>query len=276
MKSVEFFKTQSTDDTSLHGQHWPIEKPVAVMALIHGFGEHVGRYADMAAHLNAHGISVVGIDLHGHGQTSGPRGVIRDYNDFRADLAALLAQTKSLYPDAPFILYGHSMGGGVVLDHGFTPYPAIRAIIASAPLIELAEPVPAPVAMIAKLIGKIAPKAAMSQPIVGEKISTLPQEQQAYISDPLNHGRMGFRTAIGLVETGEQIAARAGEWKAPLLLFHSREDVLTRFEASETFAAAAQNVEFHPFENSAHEMHNDVTRAAVYDLMTQFILKHAT
>lgn len=271
------FKVPSAGGIELHGRDWPVTsgEPKAVLALVHGFGEHSGRYAHMAAHLNARGIAVVALDLRGHGESPGARGVVSDYDDFRADLAALLDKARALYPARPLILFGHSMGGGVVLDYGFNPADDIRAIIASAPLIGLAQPVPAPVRFIAKLIGKIRPTAAMSQPIDGTKISNLPEEQTIYMNDPLNHGRLGFRLARAMVETGEAIAARADRWETPLLLFHSRQDQLTSFEASETFAARAKNVTFRAFENVAHEMHNDTTRGEVYDLITAFTLQHA-
>ena len=272
MSDATRFSTASADGTALHGQHWVADAPVAVMALVHGFGEHCGRYAPMAEHLNANGISVVALDLHGHGQTPGPRGVISSYDDFRADLAALLAKTRALYPTQPMVLYGHSMGGGIVLDHGFDPHPDIRAIIASAPLIALPDPIPGFVRGFAKLMGRVLPSGGLPQPIVGEKVSTLPAEQALYEQDPLNHGRLGFRTAVGIVEAGEAIAAQAGDWGMPLLLLHSRADVLTSYAASEAFAAAAKRVEFHSFD-CAHEMHNDTPRAEIFARMTEFILQ---
>jgi len=158
------FTTASKDGTDLAGRHWPVDAPKAVVSLVHGFGEHCGRYAHMAAHLNASDIAVVALDLHGHGKTAGKRGVIRGYDNFRADLAALLTKTQSLYPQTPHILYGHSMGGGIVLDFGLSHSDDLP-IIASAPLIILTTPVPKPLRMIAKLMGKLNPAGAMKQPI---------------------------------------------------------------------------------------------------------------
>jgi len=270
------FTLQASDGSKRLGHLWEAPNSRAVMSLVHGFGEHSARYAGMAEYLNGRGISVVALDLKGHGRSDGKRGVIRGFDDFREDVALLLGKTRSIFPDAPHILYGHSMGGGIVLDYGFNPDADIRAIIASAPLINLAEPVPALMRMMAKLMGKLSPKGAMSQPIVGEKISTLKAEQKLYMDDPLNHGQMGFRTAVGLVENGERISAQAQNWTAPLLLLHARDDVLTDFAASEAFAAKARNVSFHAFDHVAHEMHNDVSRAKVYGLMEDFILDHAS
>ena len=112
------FETKNAaDGTVLRGHIWAAAKPKAVMNLVHGFGEHSGRYADMAANLNAKGISVVTLDLRGHGQSDGARGYCPDYNLLLEDVDALLTKTRETYPDLPQILYGHSMGGGLVLNH---------------------------------------------------------------------------------------------------------------------------------------------------------------
>ena len=266
----------SADGTKLYGYIWPCDAPRAVMSLVHGFGEHSGRYAHMAKALNAHNISVVSIDLRGHGRSDGKRGVVRNYDDYRADLTALLTKTRELYAALPHILYGHSMGGGIVLDYGYKNLSNVAAIIASAPLLKLAAPPPAILTPIVKLMKVLNPKGAIKQPIDGTKISTLKPEQRLYLEDPLNHGQCGFGTAIGMVETGENIIARAPQWDVPLLLVHSRDDVLTDFAASAAFAAQAKNTEFHAFENSAHELHNDIYRTKIYTLMTDFIGRFAS
>lgn len=266
------FTLRSADGTALFGQHWPVETPKAVMALVHGFGEHSGRYDDMATYLNIQNIAVVAVDMRGHGKSGGKRGVVKSYDDFRDDLDALLTQTRTLYPDTPLTLYGHSMGGGIVLDYGSRTADDMP-IIASAPLITLADPIPGALRAFAKFMGKIMPKGALSQPIDGTKISNLPEEQALYLNDPLNHGKMGFRLAEAMVSTGEHLQSDAKVWDRPLLLLHSKADQLTGFEGSRGFAELAKQVDFHTFDSVQHEMHNDSTRADVYKLMSDFILK---
>ena len=79
------------DDRPLQGYRWSIANPVAVMSLVHGFGEHCGRYSELAEHLNEHGIEVIGVDLRGHGRTAGRRGVSLQYADIHGDVRALIA-----------------------------------------------------------------------------------------------------------------------------------------------------------------------------------------
>jgi len=272
MDDCHTFQLTSADGTKLHARHWPASTPQATMALVHGFGEHCARYEPMAAYLTAKGVQVVAIDLRGHGRSDGKRGVIASYDDFRADLAALLDRASHMHKGVkgPLVLFGHSMGGGIVLDHGLNAAPGVDGIIASAPLVALAEPAPAPLVFLAKLISKIVPNAVMKQPIEGEKISTLPEEQQKYIDDALNHGHMGFKTALELVTTGEEITRSAGQWSLPLIVYHSDQDQLTDFAASQDFAAAAE-AEFRAFTDVEHEMHNDTSRPAVYALISDFI-----
>ena len=273
------FTASSSDGTQLAGRHWPIDKnksssPKAVMALVHGFGEHSGRYWQMAEHLNANGIAVVALDLHGHGKTAGRRGGIKSYNDFRADLAALLNKTYSLYPNTPLVLYGHSMGGGIVLDHGLRTQDPLPTI-ASAPLILLTEPVPKILRVLVKVLAKIYPKGTLTTPIDSTRITNLEDEQAKHGADELRHGTMSYPLAVDIVDIGKEIAAQAARWDQPLLILHSKADQLTSYAASADFAQTAKQAEFHGFETSQHEMHNDAPRGEIYALMTEFILRQA-
>ncbi|RKQ69015.1 alpha-beta hydrolase superfamily lysophospholipase [Litorimonas taeanensis] len=271
MTSVLFETISLADETKLVGRHWAVQKPKAVMSLVHGLGEHSGRYESLAPDLVKAGVAVVAIDLRGHGQSDGKRGVCTDYALLRSDLQALLDTTRRLYPQRPHFLYGHSMGGGVVLDYGFTAEADIMGIMASAPFILLPKSPPAILRGLAKVIAKIAPQATMRQPLSGDKISTLPVEQESYEADPLNHNQIGFGFAMDALAIGQSISDRAGLWSKPLLLMHAKEDQLTSFQGSESFAEAGRNIVFRAYENSEHEMHHDTPRAEVLSEMIAFI-----
>jgi len=270
------FETKNVSEgTMLRGQIWAAENPKAVMSLVHGFGEHSGRYADMGAYLNSKDISVVTLDLRGHGRSNGKRGYCPDYSQLLGDVDALLAKSSETYPNLPQILYGHSMGGGIVLNHQLKSDGAgISAVIASAPFIKPADTISKPQRAIVKFLGKIAPKMSLGNKIDENKISRLPAEQDAYLSDPLNHGNLGVGLAIGMVEGGEWILENAQNWNRPLLLVHAREDQLTDFSASQAFAAKAQNCTFIAYEDCEHEIHNDCHRAEVYKAASDFIESH--
>ena len=272
MDEVHTVKLTSKDGTALLARHWEAKQPFATLALVHGFGEHCGRYQPWAEHLTARGVQVVALDLRGHGRSEGKRGVIRSFDDFRDDLDALLTRARELQASVPgpLILMGHSMGGGIVLDHGLRAAPSVDGIVASAPLIALADAPPPPLQVIIRGLAKLFPGLALKQPIEGEKISTLPEEQKAYVEDALTHGQMGVKTAVDLIDNGKALMGKARDWSVPLLIYHSDQDQLTDFETSQEFAAMAR-AEFHRFTDVEHEMHNDTSRKAVYALIDSFI-----
>ena len=269
------FETPSlADELMLHGRHWPVDNPLAVVSLVHGFGEHCGRYEELAAELVANRIAVVGIDLRGHGKTIGPRGVAASYEHLHDDLKTLLKQTTSLYPAVPHFLFGHSMGGGLVLHHGLSvgDDDPLAGYLVSAPLIRIARRLPGVVRFAVKKLSSIFPKTTLPIPVSGKRISTIPMEQERYDNDPLNHNRLGLALAVGMIEAGEQLLSEASAWKKPLRLWHSKADKINDYDATSKFAASAENCQFTSFEAAEHEMHQDTTRAEVYQLMTQFIL----
>lgn len=280
MTDANIFNIPSTDGTRLLARHWAAIEPQATLVLIHGFGEHSGRYNHMASHLTDKGVQVFAIDLRGHGESDGKRGVIGDYDEFRHDLRAALNHARSLHDAAPadargpFILMGHSMGGGIALDHGLRHPEEVDGIIATGPLLRPKDPVPPVLEFIVRCLARIFPNGTMKNAISGIQISTLAEEQSAYESDPLNHNRLGFRLAVELFRIGEALTNSATQWRSPLLLIHAQGDQLTDCEASETFANEASNVTFMALEDVEHEVHNDKSRGRVYRAILDFIETH--
>ena len=258
----------------LQGQHWSVETPLAVVSLVHGFGEHCGRYEELAGELVARRIAVVGVDLRGHGKTVGPRGVAQTYGHLHDDLKTLLQQTSAFYPSVPHFLYGHSMGGGLVLHHGLVAGEddSLAGYLVSAPLIKITRPIPSVVRFAIRKLSSVFPEKTMPIPVSGKRISTIPVEQQRYDDDPLNHNRLGLRLAVEMIENGERVLSDASSWKKRLCLWHSKADQINDYEATSEFAAEAENCQFTSFDVVQHEMHHDTVRAEVHQLMTQFIL----
>ena len=259
----------------LQGRHWPVDEPLSVISLVHGFGEHCGRYEELAAELIANRIAVVGVDLHGHGKTIGPRGVAQSYDHLHEDLKTLLQQTAAFYPAVPHFLFGHSMGGGLVLHHGIVAgdNDRLAGYLVSAPLIRITRPIPSLIRFGVKKLSSVFPKTTMPIPVSGKRISTISEQQQRYDNDPLNHNRLGLRLAVGMIENGERLLSEASSWSKPLRLWHSKADQINDYQATSEFAATAKNCQFTSFENAQHEMHQDTVREDVYQLMTQFILE---
>jgi alpha-beta hydrolase superfamily lysophospholipase len=276
MDEIEFTATNAIDGKSLMGRYWPAEKPVAFVNLMHGLGEHCGRYAHLAAHLNSHGISVASLDQHGHGRTQGKRGVVKGFPVMRGNVDALIAYGMEQAPDLPQFLMGHSMGGGIVLDYGFeNPNAPIKAIIAQAPFIEPVDAVPGALISVMKVLRKIAPNMALKAKLDPSKITTLKDEQDKYFADPLNHTSLGTALGIDMIAAGKSTAARAGSFPFDLLITHGTDDKLTQFKASQTFASKEPRAKFIAYEGCGHEVHNDFRRDRVYADLSTWILERA-
>ncbi len=271
--STSFQIDSVSDGLSLAGLHWSCEQPVAVVSLVHGFGEHCGRYEILADHLVQNGIAVVGVDLRGHGKTQGPRGIARKYSDVVGDVETLVRHTAELYPDTAHFLFGHSMGGGLVLHYGMNDQTdSLSGYLASAPLIHAKRRLPFYVRAAVKMLRMLMPGGSMPISVSGKKISNIPKEQDRYDNDPLNHNRLGFGLGVGMIEAGQNVLANAAKWGKPLCLWHSKADQITDFNASARFAAEAKNCEFTTFAGVQHEMHHDTSRDKVHALIAEYVL----
>lgn len=273
MKTISL--TNTVDNHELSGLVFDApKKPKAVIALIHGFGEHGGRYEPMATALKAKNIAIVSGDLHGHGHTEGKRGVCHSYNVLMSDVDAVMDKAKSLYPGVPLFLFGHSMGGGLVLNNVLRRRPdGLAGVISSAPLIKPADPFPGFQRFILRVIRKIMPNFAVDAGLDSSGISTIEAEVEKYTNDPLVHGKMGAGLAVDVMAGGEWLLEYANVWHetVPLLLYHAKDDPLTAFSASEEFAKLAPGCEFRAYDNVLHEMHNDTSRDEVFAMINTFI-----
>lgn len=268
--------TSQADSTQLSGWHWAVETPRAVVTIIHGLGEHSGRYIGYAKAFNAADIAVVAADLRGHGTSGGPRGRAKSREALMGDIAAICAQSKNIYPNLPHILMGHSMGGGLALryaaDH---PDAGFAGVYASAPLIKPKDKVGALQRFIIKTVIKIKPSLTLDPGLDGSKISTIESEAQRYVSDPLVHSKLGADLAVIMVENGEWLAGQGTQFNYPLLVVHSRDDQLTQFAATEAFCDSVPESEFIAFENCQHEIHHDIHAAEVKTAAVDFVLQKA-
>ena len=272
----EFQIVSLSDGLPLAGYHWSAKDPIAAVSLVHGFGEHCGRYEFLVGHLVANSISVVGVDLRGHGKTDSPRGVAKDYDAIHGDVETLIEETSRRLSNVPQFLFGHSMGGGLVLHHGMNAASdSLAGYLVSAPLIRLKRNIPSFVRLAVKTIRPIMPRGTFPISVSGKNISTIPTEQDRYDNDPLNHNRLGFGLAVGMVEAGENVLNNASQWDKPLRLWHSKTDRITDFVASERFASSAKQCQFTAFDEVQHEMHQDTSRQDVFDLMVKFIVERS-
>lgn len=170
---------------------WEAGEARAALVVVHGLGEHSGRYAALAERFTAAGISVYAPDLRGHGLSGGRRGHIDGFEDYLSEVDRSLAEARSLSAGLPTVLFGHSMGGLVALRHAETrPETDLAGLALSAPQLSLADPPPAWPRMAASVLEAVLPFLPLSNRLDPEDLSNDPTEVQAYRDDPLVHDRI--------------------------------------------------------------------------------------
>ena len=146
---------QSADGLQLVGRSWePAGEPRAVVCLVHGLGEHCGRYQHVAAALTEAGFAVLACDQRGHGRSAGKRGVIPSYDALMDDIGLLLEQASQRYPGKPRFLYGHSLGGNEVINYTLRRKPALAGVVATSPGLRTAFKPPAAQLAVGRLMNK--------------------------------------------------------------------------------------------------------------------------
>ncbi len=260
----------------LYFRGWrPDMSPETVIAIVHGFGEHSGRYVNIIHHFVPRGYAVYAFDLRGHGRSPGPRGHINSWQEFRGDVVAFL-QTVREYEDAtPIFLYGHSMGGLIVLDYALHHPEGLRGVIASGPV--LAQPGVSPILLfLSRVLSRVWPTFSMNTRLDATALSRDPDVVAAYQADPLVHSTASARLGTELTRTVELVMSHADAWRVPLLILHGSEDRLAPPEGSRAFFEAVKYADkaYVEYPGGYHEPHNDLQREQVLADIERWIEAH--
>lgn len=268
----------TSDGIRLYTQAWLPESDVkAVVCLVHGLGEHSGRYAHVAAYLADHGYALAGYDLRGHGKSTGARGYTSSYDALMDDIAAHLENTRARYPGKLLFLYGHSLGGNQILNFALRRQPSIAGVIATGPWLRLAFDPPALQVTLGKMMNSV--YAAFTQASGLERAALSRDEQvvKKYENDALVHDRISARLYIGSYQSGFWALEHASEFGLPLLLMHGSADRLTSAEASREFSQkAGACCTLKIWEGFYHEIHNEPEQASVLKLMVDWLDQKST
>ncbi|QJD83183.1 alpha/beta hydrolase [Cohnella herbarum] len=264
------------DGTRMHACEWSPERTEneikAVIGIVHGMGEHVGRYAHVAEMFGAEGYAVIGFDQRGHGLTEGKRGHIPQYEALLEGVDSLIEAVNRDYPNTPVFLFGHSMGGNVVLNYLLRRQPSIAGAIVTGPWLKLAFKPPSLQTTIGKFIEKIYPKYTNNRPMVAESLTTDPAMIERYVTDKLGHGQITARFFFGVQTAGLWALKHAKELSLPLLLMHGGDDKVTSIHASKQFAAESPSlITWKEWPEFKHELHNETRREEVFKVMLDWL-----
>ena len=250
---------------TIHTRWWEPDGPVkAVVGLVHGLGEHSGRYGPFALRLTEAGYAVSAFDLRGHGLSGGRRGDTR-FSETFADIDRLLADAAERFPDRPRFLYGHSLGGLLVLAYTLARRPPIAGVVASGPALHNALREQKAKLLLVRLLAPVLPRLALPSGLDETLISRDPDVVAAYRADPLTHDRATLGFGLDAVRAADSTLAGAAAFPVPLLLLHGGADRLTYPSGSREFAAALgpQRATLTVYDGLYHEIHHEPEQAQV-------------
>ena len=240
---------------------WPLPagSPArATVLLVHGLGEHMGRYAALARDLNTWGYAVRAYDQYGHGASDGPRGGLPSATRLLDDLAQVVDQTRAgMAAGQPLLLLGHSMGGLVAARFVARQLRPLEGLVLSSPALD---PGLNPVQkLLVAVLPALLPNLRVGNGLDARLISHDPAVVAAYQSDPLVHDRIAARLARFIADDSAAVRAAASGWVLPTLLLYAGADRLVNPAGSRAFAAAApaQVLSSQCFEPLYHEIFNE-------------------
>jgi alpha-beta hydrolase superfamily lysophospholipase len=262
-------------NTKFYGQYFKTDTVKGVVILVHGMGEHANRYTNFVIpKLLEKNLSVITYDQFGHGRTEGKRGHNPGYEAVLDCLGHIIDKAKEVFGDAPLFLYGHSMGGNVVINYALRNEHHLKGIIATSPLLRLAFKPPTWKLFLGKIIQKIAPSITMPSELDVNAISRDSTEVKKYTDDPLIHDKISPNYSLTFFETGEWAIKNAHKLQTPMLIIHGTGDQITDHTASIEFVNNSNVMaSLELFENGYHELHNDLEKDKFIETLTNWILK---
>lgn len=265
----------ASDGDNVVIQDWPLAQGTplrGVVIIVHGLGEHAGRYDHVAEKLNSWGFAVRGYDQCGHGESGGARGGMPTDTRLLDDLADIIDSTRArMDKSTPLILLGHSMGGlvaGRFVSLGIRP---VDALVMSSPALNPG--LSAFQKLLVAVLPKMVPNLRVGNGLNPTFLSHDPQVVATYLADPLVHDRISARLARFIAEAGPATVALAPQWKIPTLLMYAGDDRLLNAQGSRDFAKAAPKalVSAECFDAMYHEIFNELDNAAVFARLQRWL-----
>jgi acylglycerol lipase len=253
------------DGLNLYAQRWtPTGSPKAVVHLVHGLGEHSSRYGYVAEEFNHSGYVFNTMDLRGHGKSDGERGYAPGFSTLVSDIEFLVKSGKADYPNLPQFLYGHSLGGSLVLYYRMTSKLNVDAIISTSPLFKPGARIPPMKKFFARVMSDVAPKMTLTNGLQRPWLSRDGRIVRDYGNDPLVHDKISCRMGWELLKNGEWVHAHMKEIHGPILMVvGTREKIVDYQKILDAAVGLESEVQLKVWEGLYHETHNEPEKEQV-------------
>jgi len=273
MATAHEFQWTARDGLRLFTRSWePGSEPLGAVGIVHGLGEHSGRYEEFAQQLAQSGYRVLAFDQRGHGRTPGPRGHVRDYDLLLDDIGMLVQEAAERSDGRPVVLYGHSLGGNLVLNYVLRRKSCLTGVIAASPLLRPAVRLPWWKEAAGRVMNRVWPRFSFD---VGVDDSALTHDMAALAArkqDPWIHRRVSARLGAQMLDAGRWALEHAERLRLPALVMHGDADTATSPEATREFAhRAGSNCTLRIWPGLYHELHWERGRSEIIQDIIQWL-----
>jgi alpha-beta hydrolase superfamily lysophospholipase len=253
-------------DAKIYYQGWlPGGDVRAVLFIVHGLGEHSGRYMNVVNHFVPLGYAVYGFDHLGHGKSEGGREEVQRFEDFIETLTTYYNMVTGWQPDRPVFSLGHSLGGLIAPYHLLDHQEIFKGAIISAPLIKVSDNISTMTITMGKILSILVPKAGLLA-LDASKISKDPEVVKAYINDPLVfHGKTPARLAAEMLKAMLRVKAEVAKISLPFITIQGCDDKLVDPGGAQMLfdGAGSKDKTIKLYEKCYHEVFNEPDRAVV-------------
>jgi acylglycerol lipase len=269
---------KTADNLTLHTVAWlPETEPKAVVVIVHGYAEHIGRYPHVAEALVNAGYAVYGLDHRGHGKSEGLQAYFADFEDAVHDLRRYVEQVQAKHPGKKLFLYGHSMGSLIAMAYTLRHQNELAGLAISGCAINGDEIVPGLLIGLGQFVKSFAPTLPMIPGLPSSELSTDLSVGEAYDKDPMIYrGLWRVGMGIGLIIAGRKIRDQLGQFTLPLLIMHGEADKITPISGSRLTYERAKSTDktLFTYPEMRHEVMNEREKEKPLGALVDWLNKH--
>jgi len=273
--NVEMKFTTLPNGFRCYYQHWLPEKPRALIIMVHGLGDHVGRYNEFVSYLSCREYACALYDQRGHGLSEGRRGHLMHFDDWLKDLDAFIDFTRQrLSADVPMFLMGGSLGGLICINYALSTGRRIAGVIAASAAIEAnVNLIPAWQRTVAKIIGRFLPFITVDNRLVWENMTRDPDEMADLVQDRLFHRRISLGTATEIDRRLELVMGMPHRIRVPMLLVAGSDDRICNPGGAKKFVdlLSSTDKKYIEYEGMRHDILHDIGRKRVMEDIERWI-----
>ena len=272
----QHFENIISNKKNIFLRSWPSNNdPIYNIIIIHGLGEHSGRYKEFASFFIKKNIGVFSFDLIGHGKSDGLKGHISNIKDFTDSIEEVLIEVRKRFINTPIIMFGHSLGGCLALNYLIErKSKEISLAIISSAWIETKIQIPKYLFIIQRVMHILFPKIRLSNRLDTKDLSKDIKIVDKYKNDSLVHDRISLNLLSEINKTIEKIKNKDYNIEIPVLIIHGKKDKIISYKGSELISKKIKDSKLKLYDNVYHEPHNDNEKKEILEYYYDFIKNH--